>query len=265
MIDVRDVSVHYRVPHERIPTFKEFAITWMRRRLVYEEFHALSHVSLSVRAGEAVAIIGRNGAGKTTLLKVIARVLRPTGGTAQVRGRVAPLLELGAGFDHELSGRENVFLNGALLGRSRREMRQRFDAIVEFAGLGDFIEAPLRTYSTGMVGRLGFAIATDVEADVLLVDEILSVGDFEFQKKSFERITAFVRAGATFVLVSHAPEMVKKLCTRAIWIEGGRVVADGPAGEVVEAFTSSASPAPQPAGTTESYDEAPAADVVGRR
>jgi ABC-type polysaccharide/polyol phosphate transport system ATPase subunit len=238
VIEVRDVSVRYRIPRERVPTFKEFAIKWLRRRLVYEEFLALSHVTLNVRAGESIGIIGRNGAGKTTLLKVIARVLRPTAGTAVVRGRVAPLLELGAGFDHELSGRENVFLNGALLGRSRRDMRRRFDAIVDFAGLGDFIDAPLRTYSTGMTARLGFAVATDVEADVLLVDEILSVGDFEFQKKSFDRITAFLRGGATFVLVSHAAAMVKELCGRAIWLDGGRVVADGPAGEVVDAFTS---------------------------
>ena len=163
------MSVRYRVPRERVPTFKEYAIKWLRRKLVFQDLQAVSHVSLRVGRGEAVGIVGRNGAGKTTLLKVIARVLRPTEGTVALRGRVAPLLELGGGFDHELTGRENVFLNGALLGRSRRDMVQRFDEIVEFAELGDFIDAPLRTYSTGMVARLGFAIATDVEADVLLL------------------------------------------------------------------------------------------------
>ena len=239
---MRDVTVRYRVPRERVATLKEFAIKWIRRRIVYEEFLALSDVRLTVRPGEAVGIIGRNGAGKTTLLKVIARVLRPTAGTATIRGRVAPLLELGAGFDHELSGRENVFLNGALLGRSRKEMLRRFDAIVEFAELAEFIDAPLRTYSTGMVARLGFAVATDVEADVLLVDEILSVGDYEFQEKSFARIQRFLHEGATFVLVSHSPDTVRRLCERAVWIEGGRIVADGPADEVVTAFTSGTPP-----------------------
>jgi ABC-type polysaccharide/polyol phosphate transport system ATPase subunit len=242
VIEVHDVTVRYRVPRERVTTLKEFAIKWLRRRIVYEEFLALSHVSLTVRRGEAIGIVGRNGAGKTTLLKVIARVLRPTAGKAVIRGRVAPLLELGAGFDHELSGRENVFLNGALLGRSRKEMQRRFDGIVAFAELAEFIDAPLRTYSTGMVARLGFAVATDVEADVLLVDEILSVGDYEFQAKSFARIERFLREGATFVLVSHSLDTVRTLCERAIWIEGGRIVADGPAADVVAAFTSGAAP-----------------------
>jgi ABC-type polysaccharide/polyol phosphate transport system ATPase subunit len=242
VVTVRDVSVRYRVPRERIPTLKEFAIKWMRRRLVYEELRALSGVSLDVRPGEAVGIIGRNGAGKSTLLKVIARVLRPTTGTVTVRGRVAPLLELGAGFDPELSGRDNVFLNGALLGRSRSEMIERYPRILEFAELAHFIDAPLRTYSTGMVARLGFAVATDVDADMLLVDEILSVGDFAFQKKSFARIESFLARGATMVLVSHSSATVQDLCQRAIWLEDGRVVADGPAGDVVAAFLAGSVP-----------------------
>jgi ABC-type polysaccharide/polyol phosphate transport system ATPase subunit len=146
IVDVVDVSVRYRIPRERVTTFKEFAIRWLRRRIVYEELLALAHVNLTVQPGEAVGIIGRNGAGKTTLLRVVARVIRPTEGHAEMRGTVAPLLELGAGFDHELSGRENVFLNGALLGRARRDMLRRFDRIVAFAELEDFIDAPLRTY-----------------------------------------------------------------------------------------------------------------------
>ena len=195
-----------------------------------------------MRAGESVGIIGRNGAGKTTLMKVIARVLRPKEGQVTVRRRVAPLLELGAGFDMELSGRENIFLNGAILGRSRREMQRRFDAIVEFSELGHFIDAPLRTYSTGMVGRLGFAVATDVEPDILLVDEVLSVGDIEFQRKCTERIDAIMRRGTTLVLVSHSPQAILQLCESAVWLDQGRVVANGPAPQVVDAFVSRFAP-----------------------
>jgi len=242
-IELRNVSVHYRLPRERIPTFKEFAIKWLRGSVAYDDLHALSHVDFQVRRGESVAIIGRNGAGKTTLMKVIARVLRPTEGTVAVSGRVAPLLELGAGFDMELSGRENVFLNGAILGRSRREMQRRFDAIVEFSELGHFIDAPLRTYSTGMAARLGFALATDVEPDILLVDELLSVGDIEFQRKCTERIEGILRGGTTFVLVSHSPEAVLRLSQRALWLDEGRVRADGPAQHVVDAFVARAVPA----------------------
>jgi lipopolysaccharide transport system ATP-binding protein len=242
VIELRDVSVHYRLPRERFPTFKEFAIKWLRRSIVYDDLLALSHVDLQVRRGESVGIVGRNGAGKTTLMKVIARVLRPREGEVIVRRHVAPLLELGAGFDMELSGRENIFLNGAILGRSRREMQRRFDQIVEFSELGHFIDAPLRTYSTGMVGRLGFAIATDVEPDILLVDEVLSVGDIEFQRKCTERITAILRRGTTLVLVSHSPEAILHLCESAVWLDQGRVVTSGPASKVLEAFVSRFTP-----------------------
>lgn len=244
VIDLQDVSVRYRLPHERIATFKEFAIKWLRGRVVYEDLLALSHLSLRVRRGESYGVIGRNGAGKTTLMKVIAKVLRPTEGSVAIRGQVAPLLELGAGFDFELSGRENLFLNGALLGRTRREMQRRFDAIVEFSELAHFIDSPLRSYSTGMVARLGFAIATDVEPEILLVDEALSVGDLDFQRKCMARIEELLSRGATLVLVSHSPDAVLRLCQRVVWLEQGRVVADGPGSEVVEAFVSSSSPAP---------------------
>ena len=245
VIELRDVSVHYRLPRERIPTFKEFAIKWLRGGVAYDDLLALAKVDLSVRRGESLGIIGRNGAGKTTLMKVIARVLRPTEGSVLVTGTVAPLLELGAGFDMELSGRENIFLNGAILGRSRRDMQRRFESIVEFSELGEFIDAPLRAYSTGMVARLGFAVATDVEPDILLVDELLSVGDIEFQRKCIDRIEGILARGATLVLVSHSPESVVQLCRRAIWIDHGRMIADGPAPEVVDAFvTRGVPPAP---------------------
>jgi ABC-type polysaccharide/polyol phosphate transport system ATPase subunit len=233
--------VRYRVPQERVLTFKEYLIRWLRGRVVIEELHALSHVNLQVRRGESVGVIGRNGAGKTTLMKVIARVLRPSSGSIQVRGMVAPL-ELGPGFDTELTGRENVFLNGAILRRSRKEMQRRLPDIVRFAELEHFIDAPLRTYSTGMVARLAFAVATDLQPEILLVDEVLSVGDIEFQQKCVARMQGFLARGATLVLVSHSPEQVVELCQRAVWIHEGRVVLDGPAAEVVRAFVEHANP-----------------------
>lgn len=233
-----DASVRYRVPHERIPTLKEYALRWLRGGVVYEDLLALDQITLRIRRGEAVGIVGRNGAGKTTLLKVIARVLRPTSGAVVVNGRLAPLLELGAGFDPELTGRENVFLNGAILGRSRAEMTRRLPSIVEFSELADFMDAPLRTYSTGMVARLGFAVATDVDPDVLLIDEVLSVGDHAFQQKCLARIKAFRARGATLILVSHAPGTVQSLCDRAVWLHSGRLVADGAAADTLERFVS---------------------------
>jgi ABC-2 type transport system ATP-binding protein len=230
------VSVRYRLAHERIPSIKEYAIRWLKRRMTYQDFWALRDVSLEVNRGEVFGIVGANGAGKSTLLKVIARVLRPTEGRARVRGRIAPLLELGAGFDGELTGRENVMLNAAILGLSKRETERRFDRIVEFAGIRDFIDAPLRTYSTGMSARLGFAIATDVDPDVLILDEVLSVGDHEFQKKSLDRINSFRERGVTILFVSHALGVVAQMCTRVAWVNGGRVQAIGPAEEVVAAY-----------------------------
>jgi ABC-type polysaccharide/polyol phosphate transport system ATPase subunit len=235
------VCVRYRLSRERVLTFKEYFIRWIRRRVVIDELEALSHVTLQVHHGESVGIIGRNGAGKTTLMKVIAGVLRPTSGMVEVHGSIAPL-ELGTGFDPELTGRENVFLNGAIMGRSRREMQRRLPEIVEFAELEQFIDAPLRTYSTGMGARLGFALATDVRPDVLLVDEVLQVGDIEFQEKCVARMQEFKARGMTLVLVSHSPKSVVELCQRAIWIHEGRIVADGPAASVVEAFVQHAHP-----------------------
>jgi ABC-2 type transport system ATP-binding protein len=243
VIDLRDVSVNYRVPQERVLTFKEYLIRWLRGRVVIEELHALSHVNLQVGRGEAVGIIGRNGAGKTTLMKVIARVLRPSSGSIQVRGMVAPL-ELGPGFDAELTGRENVFLNGAILRRSRKEMQRRLPDIVRFAELEHFIDAPLRTYSSGMVARLAFAVASDLEPEILLVDEALSVGDIEFQQKCVARMQGFLARGATLMLVSHSPQTVRELCQRAVWLHEGRVVMEGPSADVVGAFVDHTAPGP---------------------
>lgn len=232
-LHLEDVSVRYHVPHERYTTLKEHAIRWLQRRLRYDDFWALHNINLEARRGQVIGIIGRNGAGKSTLLKVIARVLRPTQGRVWIRGRVAPLLEFGAGFHPELSGRENVFLNGTLLGFSHAEMQSKFERIVDFAEMWDFIDAPLRTYSSGMIARLGFAVATDVEPDILIVDEILAVGDMAFQIKSLERIQGFRAAGATILLVSHNMDTVRSMCDHVIWLDRGRLVAQGSAEEVV--------------------------------
>jgi ABC-type polysaccharide/polyol phosphate transport system ATPase subunit len=226
-------------------TFKEYMIRWLRGLVVTEQLSALSHVNLEIRRGESVGILGRNGAGKSTLMKVIARVLRPSEGSAEVRGVVAPLLELGGGFDPELTGRENVFLNGAILRRSRKEMEQRLPDIIRFAELEHFVNAPVRTYSTGMFARLAFAVATDIDPEILLVDEALSVGDIEFQEKCILRIQEFLSRGATLLFVSHSPQAIIKLCQRAIWVHEGRIVADGPASDVVGAFVDHAIP-PRP-------------------
>ena len=236
VIRAENVSVKYRVPHERISSFKEYAIRALQRRVTYDEFFALHDVSLDVKASEVFGVIGRNGAGKSTLLRVISRVMRPTGGRVWRQGRVAPLLELGGGFHPELTGRENVFLNGALLGHSRAEMARRFDEIVEFAELQDFIDTPLRSYSSGMAARLGFAVATAVQLDVLIVDEVLSVGDERFQQKCSARIDRFRSDGATILLVSHNATLVQTLCDRAVWLDKGRVKVVGPAAEVVSSY-----------------------------
>ena len=236
VIRLENVSVRYRVPRERIPSLKEFAIRWLRRQLVYHDFWALRNVSLDVQPGEVFGLIGPNGAGKSTLLKVVARVLRPTTGRVRVRGRVAPLLELGAGFDMELTGRENVFLNGAILGYSRADIAQRFDRIVEFAGVRDFVDAPLRTYSSGMTVRLGFAVATDVQPEVLIVDEVLAVGDAEFQRKSAARIEEFRSAGTTILIVTHSMAVVVGMCSRVALLEHGQVLALGATKDVVQAY-----------------------------
>lgn len=238
-IRLEQVSVRYRIPHERIASFKEYAIhTLLRHRLRYDDFFALRDVSLEVGAGEIFGVVGRNGAGKSTLLKVVSRVIKPHQGRLWMRGRVAPLLELGAGFHPELTGRENVFLNGTLLGYTRAEIQRLFDEIVAFAEVNDFIDAPLRTYSSGMQARLGFAVAVARQPDILLVDEVLSVGDERFQEKCFARMDEFRRGGTTILLVSHSGEFVRTFCDRAVWLDHGQVRALGAADQVVASYQS---------------------------
>jgi ABC-type polysaccharide/polyol phosphate transport system ATPase subunit len=235
-IRLEGVSVCYRIPRERIRTLKEYAIRQLRRRIVYDDFEALSDISLEIRAGETVGVIGRNGAGKSTLLRLIARIIRPTAGRVVVTGTIAPLLELGLGLHGELTGRENVLLQGALLGFSRSEMKHRMDRIIAFAELEEFIDAPIRTYSTGMTARLAFSVATDVDPDILIVDEALAVGDERFQIKCHDRMEAFRQEGKTVLLVSHSMAQVRNNCRRAVWIHEGRIRRDGEAGEVTEAY-----------------------------
>jgi len=236
VLRLEDASVVYRVTKERITSLKEYAIRRARREVMHEEFWALRDVNLVLNKGEVFGLVGRNGAGKSTLLKLIAKVLRPSHGRVWVKGSVAPLLEMGAGFHLELTGRENIYLYGSLLGHSRAEMASKVERIVDFAELWDFIDVPLRTYSTGMVTRLGFSIATDIQPDVLIVDEILGVGDEAFQRKSRERMLGFCEGGTTVLLVTHNAELMKSMCSRAMWLDKGQAKMTGPADEVAAAY-----------------------------
>lgn len=236
VIRLEDVTVRYVVPREAVASLKEYAIRRLAGRIEANEFVALRRVDLSIRRGERVGVIGANGAGKSTLLRLVARVRRPSSGRVVIDGRVAPLLELGLGFQGELTGRENVILQGTFLGLSRREMEERMSSIAAFAETEAFLDAPIRTYSTGMVARLAFAVATDVDPDILLVDEALAVGDERFRARCHARMEHFRDRGKTFLLVSHALGDVMETCQRAIWISDGRVEKDGPAEEVCRAY-----------------------------
>jgi len=236
VIRLAKVGVRYRLPSERIGSLKEYTIRWIQRKVTHRDFWALQDVNLSVNRGETLGLIGHNGAGKSTLLKLIARVFRPTAGRVVVTGKVAPLLEFGAGFHPELTGRENIYLNGALMGFSHPEMEEKLEGIVDFAELWDFIDVPMRTYSSGMWARLGFAVATDVHPDILLIDEVLSVGDEAFKRKSSARMQEFRDRGATIILVSHDMKMIQKMCGRAAWLDHGHIKAIGKTSEVVQAY-----------------------------
>jgi ABC-type polysaccharide/polyol phosphate transport system ATPase subunit len=235
-IDFQNVGVRHSLLHRRIPTLKEWVIRGIRSKNVDHYFWALRNITLTVGAGEAIGIIGGNGAGKSTLLRVAAGIIAPAEGEAVVRGTLAPLIELGTGFDGELTGRENIFFNGALLGHSRAELLERMVEIVEFADIGEFIDAPLRTYSTGMVSRLAFAIATTIDPQILLLDEILSVGDAAFKQKCRERIREFWKRGTTVVLVSHDLKSVIDHCTRVFWLDHGQILQAGEPEAVIAAY-----------------------------
>ncbi len=233
-IEFRKVSkIYYRHP-SRAFLHRYLMDKWRRKRK--ERFYALREVSFELEEGGSLAVVGSNGAGKSTLLSLIAGLSFPDEGEVRVRGRVAGLLELGSGFHPDLTGRENLAVYASLLGLGRTELRRRFDEIVEFSGIGEFLDEPLRTYSAGMILRLAFSVAIHVEAEVMLFDEILAVGDQAFQAACFERIEELRRRGCTFVCVSHAGEILKRICTRALWLDAGRVVREGPVREVLEAY-----------------------------
>ena len=236
IVEATDVSLAYRRTRHRVSSLKQTAIDTINRRLAYEEFFALNKVSFNIGRGETVSIIGRNGAGKSTLLKVIARVLPPTQGRVIVRGHVAPMIELGAGFNPELTGAENIVLYGTLLGRTPKEMRGRIEAIADWAGLAEHMNIPIRAYSSGMTARLAFATATDVTPDLLLIDEVLYVGDADFREKSAARTQEMMNGGCAVLLVSHDLETVQRMSTRAIYLSNGQEKVSGDPIEVVEAY-----------------------------
>jgi len=240
IIEISDVSMFFRMNSDRIMSLKEFVTTALRGRLHYEEFTALSHVSFQVKRGEVLGLIGRNGAGKSTMLKVISGILKPTKGSVVCHGNMAPMLELGAGFDFDLTGRENIFLNGAILGYSEEFLKSKYNEIVEFSELGQFIETPIRNYSSGMLARLAFSVATVVQPEILIVDEILSVGDAEFQAKSRNRMMQLMGGGTTVLFVSHNLEQIRQMCHRVVWLEQGMVKMIGAAKEVCDGYCQSA-------------------------
>lgn len=236
MIDVKDVTIRFNMASERIDNLKEYFVKLVRHELMFKEFLALQDISLQVRRGEAWGLIGTNGSGKSTLLKAICGILKPYKGTITVQGTIAPLIELGAGFDGDLTARENIYLNGAVLGYSKRFMQEHFDEIVDFAELRDFLDMPIKNYSSGMNARLGFAVATMVRPDILICDEVLAVGDYAFQQKCEQRMNDMRDVGTTLLFVSHDIGTVKQICDHAIWIDKGRQMISGDVKEVTGAY-----------------------------
>lgn len=236
VIQVRDVSMHFNLMEEKVDSIKEYVVKLLKGKLLYNDFIALNHVSFDVQKGDILGFIGFNGAGKSTLLKILAGVLTPTTGSVTVKGTIAPLIEVGAGFDPELTARENIYLNGAILGYSKAFIEQKFDSIIEFAELKDFVNVPVKNFSSGMYARLGFSIATAVQPDILIVDEVLSVGDFRFQQKCEERISKMIKEGVTILLVSHDISMIERLCNKVLWLDHGKMKKLGKTAEVCEEY-----------------------------
>lgn len=236
IVDVKNVSMRFNLMEEKVDTLKEYIMKLVRGKLMYNEFLALKDVSFSISRGDVFGLVGFNGAGKSTMLKIIAGVLKPTEGSVVVRGTIAPLIEVGAGFDPDLTARENIYLNGALLGYRKDYIAEHFEAILDFAELKDFVNVPVKNFSSGMYARLGFAIATVARPDILIVDEVLSVGDYQFQEKCEARILDMIGRGTTVLLVSHDINTVKKICRHAAWFDHGRLVEVGPAVEVCERY-----------------------------
>lgn len=250
VLEVRDVTMKFNKYEVGVNSLKELVVRAFKKNLKKKKFECLKGVSFDVHRGEAVALIGKNGAGKSTLLKIVSGILKPTSGYAKRYGRITPLLRLGAGFDGNATGLENIYLNAAILGYTKKEIEEKIPAILEFSELGDFIYSPIKTYSSGMLARLGFSIAVNMESEILLIDEILAVGDIAFNKKCHEKLAELQKQGLTFLIVSHG-EAVKRYCKRAIWIDGGVVREDGDINVVFKHYTDvmTKKPAAQPATT----------------
>ena len=236
MVDVNNVSIMFRLYRENVDNLKEFMIKKIKRQISYDEFWALNHIDFHVQIGESVALVGKNGSGKSTLLKTIAGVLKPTSGSVQIKGTVAPMIELGAGFDMDLTATENVYLNGAILGYPREMLDENMEKIIEFSELKDFMDVPIKNFSSGMIARLGFAVATIYTPDILIVDEILSVGDWQFQAKCHRRIQEMLEQGTTLLFVSHSINQVRQVCNRAILLEHGHMIMDDKVDKVCDYF-----------------------------
>lgn len=236
-VEVKNVSMRFNLGREKIDSLKEYMIKILKKKIDYDDFYALNNVSFEINKGDSFAIVGRNGSGKSTILKAISGIYKPTTGRVEINGSIAPLIELGAGFDMELTAAENVFLNAAVLGYSKKFIIQKFDEIIDFSELQEFVDVPLKNYSSGMLARLGFSIATIVKPDILIVDEILSVGDYTFQEKCEKKMNEMTSSGTTLILVSHSIEQVKKVCRNAVWINKGEVVLTGSVNEVCDAYT----------------------------
>lgn len=239
MINLNNVSVYYQSYSDRVFSLKEFIIKKMQGKIKVTNFVALDRISVSIQKGEIIGIIGKNGAGKSTLLKVVSGIIKPTKGSSYVNGSIIPLLELGAGFDYELTGRENIYLYGALLGYSETFIRQKYDEIVNFSEIWDFIESPIRNYSSGMIVRLAFSIATIMKPEILIVDEVLAVGDENFQKKSKNKMMELMKGGATVLFVSHNVNLISEICDKVLWLENGKVVDYGDPIQVCKNYISS--------------------------
>lgn len=236
IVEVNHVNMHFNMSKHRIHNLKEYVIMFAKRQLAYEDFQALHDITFTIEKGDVFGIVGLNGSGKSTLLKIISGILKPTSGKSKVFGTIAPLIELGAGFDLELTARENIFLNGAVLGLSHDFIRSRFDDIVAFSEMAEFIDVPMKNYSSGMVARIGFAIATLTDPDILIVDEILSVGDYLFQEKCEKRIREMMEGGTTVIIVSHAIDQIRRLCKHVMWLEKGHIKMIGDMQTVTNAY-----------------------------
>ena len=237
IIEVNNVSMRFRMANDNIGSIKEYLVQLLKRRLKYSEFEALKNVSFEVGKGEVVGLIGHNGAGKSTMLKIISRIMKPTEGTVVVRGNVVPMLELGSGFDHDMTGRENIFLNGAILGYSEEFLKSKIQEIIDFSELAAFIDIPIRNYSSGMLARLAFSVASAVNPEILIVDEILGVGDADFQQKSQNRMMEMKGGGTTVLMVSHDINQIRQMCDRVVWIEKGQVIKVGKAEEICDEYS----------------------------